>query len=92
VANLDHNVDWFEPSDESLALVCEITRHADAALFVLISYKLLDDYWSHAHQNLFSKTIKKGDSLNSIIIADDIKKKSLSYGINMLNKLWMVKL
>ena len=50
VANPDHNLDWFEPSDESLALVCELTRSADAALFGRTSYKLLDDYWPNAHQ------------------------------------------
>lgn len=50
VANPDHNLDWFEPSDESLALVCELTRSADAALFGRISYRLLDDYWPNAHQ------------------------------------------
>lgn len=51
VAGPNGELDWFEPGEENLDFVCQITEEADIALFGRISYQLLDSYWPGARNN-----------------------------------------
>ena len=42
----------FDRGEENLQFVCKLTKTADTALFGRISYKLLNDYWPSAKDNL----------------------------------------
>ncbi len=51
VAGTKGELDGFEPGEENLAFVCQLTETADAALFGRVSYDLLERYWTTAKTN-----------------------------------------
>lgn len=48
VAGPKGELSGFEPGEENLAFVCQLTETADAALFGRISYQLLNNHWPTA--------------------------------------------
>jgi dihydrofolate reductase len=50
VSAADGGLAAFEPGEENLRFVCELTRKADAALFGRKSFDLLESFWPNAAQ------------------------------------------
>src|SRR5215831_2015105 len=48
VASPQGELDDFDPGEENLQFVCDLTEQADSALFGRVSYELLNKYWPTA--------------------------------------------